>query len=57
MACKREVRLIGTWYAVLYGYQSELIQRNDEALRKVTAYHDARLAKAAAELAGSRGAR
>ncbi|MBD0672196.1 hypothetical protein BU198_16155 [Streptomyces sp. CBMA156] len=33
MTCKTQARLLGTWYAVEAGYQTELVRRNEAALQ------------------------
>ncbi|MFJ9839237.1 hypothetical protein ACIRYZ_02035 [Kitasatospora sp. NPDC101155] len=46
MACKTQAQLLGTWYAVEAGYQTELIQQNEPALQAVKDRANQRVATA-----------
>jgi hypothetical protein len=46
VACKRQVNLVATWYAVEVAYENALIQRNLSALTEEKAHNDALAAKA-----------
>lgn len=54
VACKTETKLPGTWFAVLSGYQQQLIERNRPGLQAMRAARDAELRKANEVLASGR---
>lgn len=53
MACKKESRLLGTWTAVITGYQKTLIDENAAALQGVQEDTAARIDRAKAVLGGA----
>jgi hypothetical protein len=53
MACKKDARVLGTWSAVIAGYQSALIAQNEAALQGVKESVTARVERAKAVLGGA----